>query len=77
MSMSSDSATQIGSCVETAIRLGWRMAQVYHNPPHFEPYEDKLGEQLPPNLPGLKELGDYERGKTLIAEIQHSIHILQ
>lgn len=53
------------------------MAQVYHKPPYFEPYEAERGAQLPPNLPGLKELGDFERGKTLIDEIQHNIHILQ
>jgi hypothetical protein len=79
MSTSDNSDAKVVGLVESAIRLGWRMAQVYHRPPPSEPEREVQNESLPPadHLPGLRELGDYERGKTLIAEIQHTVEILE
>jgi hypothetical protein len=75
--MSGDSASQVNANVETAIRLGWRLAEAYHDPPPVNPPEAKPGEPLPDRLPGESKLVEYELGKTLIAEIQHGVAVLE
>lgn len=75
--MSEDSASQADPNVEIAIRLGWRLAEAYHKPPPTDPPEAKPDEPLPDRLPGESKLGDYELGKTLIAEIQHDVAALE
>jgi len=75
--VSADSDVPLNANVETAIRLGWRMATVYHQPPSTLPDEEKPDGPLPPHLPGENELGDYERTKTLCAEIQHDVKFLE
>jgi len=78
MATSKAPAAQMSDLVETVIRLGWRMAQVYHKPPPTESDEGMQHEPLPSDhLPGLRRLGDYEKGKTLIAEIQNNVKILE
>lgn len=75
--MSGDSPSQANPNVEIAIRLGWRLAEAYHEPPPVNPPEAKPGEPLPDRLPGESKLGEYELGKTLIAEIQHDVTALE
>lgn len=75
--MSGDSPSQADPNVEIAIRLGWRLAEAYHEPPPTNPPEVKPDEPLPERLPGESRLGEYELGKTLIAEIQHDVAALE
>ena len=75
--MSGDSPSQADPNVEIAIRLGWRLAEAYHEPPPTNLPEVKPDEPLPDRLPGESRLGEYELGKTLIAEIQHDIAVLE
>jgi hypothetical protein len=77
MSMSGDSPSQVNANVEIAIRLGWHLAEAYHEPPPANPPEVKPDQPLPDRLPGESKLGDYELGKTLIAEIQHDVAALK
>ncbi len=77
LSMSGDSPTQADHNVEIAIRLGWRLAEAYHEPPPTNPPEVKAGEPLPDRLPGESRLGEYEMAKTLIGEIQHDVGVLE
>ena len=72
-----DPAKQVSNCVEIAIRLGWRMAQVYHKPPRTDFHADEPDRDPPDHLPGERELGSYERGRTLLAENQHGIASLE
>jgi hypothetical protein len=53
------------------------MAEVYHKPPPNQPEEEKPGEPLPAHLPGESELGPYEQGQTVVAEIQHDVNTLK
>lgn len=75
--MSGDSPTQVDANVEIAIRLGWRLAEAYHEPPPTNHPEVKPDEPLPDRLPGESKLGEYELGKTLIAEILHDVAALE
>ena len=63
--MSTDSTSQADPNVEIAVRLGWRLAQAYHEPPPPNPPEVNPAEPLPDRLPGESKLGKYELGKTL------------
>ena len=55
--------------VSTAIRLGWRLAQAFHEPPPSKPSEQSSSPDLPEHLPGASELSHYEQGQTLIAQL--------
>lgn len=75
--MSTDWTSQADPNVEIAIRLGWRLAEAYHEPPPINPPGVKPDEPLPDRLPGESKLGKYELGKTLIAAIQHDVAALE
>src|SRR5665811_1272483 len=76
MSVSADSVVERSANLEVVIRLGWRMATVYHDPPPNQP-EKTPDEKLPKHLPGESELGPYEQGQTVVAEIQHDVNVLK
>jgi hypothetical protein len=75
--MSGNFPSQADPNVEIAIRLGWRLADAYHDPRPTKAPEVTPDEPLPDRLPGESRLGEYELGKTLIAEIQHDIAVLE
>jgi len=57
--------------VQIAVRLGWRLAEAYHTPPPPHPAAASEDAPVPDRLPGGSRLSMYERGRTLLAEIQH------
>lgn len=75
MSVSANSVVEGSANLEVLIRLGWRMATVYHDPPPNQP--ETPDEKLPKHLQGESELGPYEQGQTVVAEIQHDVNILK
>lgn len=63
--------------VTTTIRLGWRLALAFHNPPPNKRPEEASFSGLPSHLPGASELSAYEQGQTLIAQSRCDIEELR
>jgi hypothetical protein len=62
--------------VQHAFRLGWRFAQLYHDPHRASTEVDSGREELPPHLPGFSRLSDGNRTELIIQEIQGDLRAL-
>lgn len=73
MSSSTDSAAAVMNTVQYSFRLGWRFAQLYHNP-HRANRDIAAHSAAPPqHLPGVSELSESVRAALLVGEIQHDL----
>jgi hypothetical protein len=64
------------NAVQYSFRLGWRFAQMYHDP-HRASSDAGDGTSKPPlHLPGVSELSAAERAALLLAEISHDVDSL-
>jgi hypothetical protein len=59
--------------VQRAFRLGWRFAQLYHNPHRATLEASARNGKLPKHLPSLSELSDGNRTELILREIQHDV----
>jgi len=62
-------ATTTSESVQTAFRLGWRLAQAYNDPPPASPPKADPSADSSVHLPGASERSKYELGQALIAQI--------
>jgi hypothetical protein len=63
--------------VQRAFRLGWRFAQVYHNPHRATLEASARKGALPSHLPSLGELSDGNRTELILREIEHDVASLK
>jgi hypothetical protein len=76
MSSSTDSSAAAMNAVQYSFRLGWRFAQLYHNPHRANRDIAASSGALPQHLPGVSELSDSVRAALLLGEIQHDLDSL-
>jgi hypothetical protein len=62
--------------VQRAFRLGWRFAQLYHEPHRATAEVGSDDDKLPPNLPTFSELSDGNRTELIIQEIKTDLTAL-
>jgi hypothetical protein len=63
--------------VQRAFRLGWRFAQLYHDPHRATLEANGKRGKLPPHLPSLGELSDGNRTELILREIEHDVTSLK
>jgi hypothetical protein len=78
MSMQTESTPATGDInVQRAFRLGWRFAQLYHNPHRATLEASAKRAKLPPHLPSFGELSDGNRTELILQEIEHDVTSLK
>ena len=78
MSAQTESTPATGDIdVQRAFRLGWRFAQLYHDPHRATLEASAKRIKLPQHLPSLGELSDGNRTELILREIEHDITSLK
>jgi hypothetical protein len=76
MSSSPDSSPSAMNAVQYSFRLGWRFAQMYHDPHRASRDAGDSTAKPPLHLPGVSELSTSVRAALLLGEIQHDLDSL-
>lgn len=63
--------------VQSAFRLGWRFAQLYHDPHRATLEVVARTGKLPAHLPSLRELSAGNRTELILREIEHDVTSLK